>query len=87
MTCSAVHAGKARYSLILTLLLSHLCVDKLFYKTGRLRIVISTANLIAYDWRDMENVNFPAQGLIFDQDLFTVGLVTGHPTTCETHPA
>ncbi|KAF8182897.1 tyrosyl-DNA phosphodiesterase-domain-containing protein [Pholiota molesta] len=28
---------------------------KLFYKTGRLRVVISTANLISYDWRDMEN--------------------------------
>jgi len=26
-----------------------------FYKTGRLRVVVSTANLIAYDWRDMEN--------------------------------
>lgn len=33
---------------------------QLFYKTGRLRIVISTANLIAYDWRDMENVLFPS---------------------------
>ena len=29
---------------------------QLFYKTGRLRVVISTANLIDYDWRDMENV-------------------------------
>lgn len=29
---------------------------QLFYKTGRLRVVISTANLISYDWRDMENV-------------------------------
>ncbi|KAG6877299.1 hypothetical protein C0992_010317 [Termitomyces sp. T32_za158] len=28
---------------------------KLFYKTGRLRVVVSTANLIAYDYRDMEN--------------------------------
>ncbi|KAF8991300.1 phospholipase D nuclease [Cyathus striatus] len=28
---------------------------KLFYKTGRLRVVISTANFIAYDWRNMEN--------------------------------
>ncbi|PPQ68438.1 hypothetical protein CVT25_007831 [Psilocybe cyanescens] len=32
-----------------------LSILKLFYKTGRLRVVISTANLIAYDWRDMEN--------------------------------
>ncbi|KAG2134937.1 tyrosyl-DNA phosphodiesterase I [Suillus cothurnatus] len=28
---------------------------KIFYKTGRLRVVISTANLIDYDWRDIEN--------------------------------
>ena len=27
----------------------------LFYKSGRLRIVISTANLIDHDWRDIEN--------------------------------
>ncbi|TEB20188.1 phospholipase D/nuclease [Coprinellus micaceus] len=33
----------------------HMKFMLLFYKTGRLRIVISTANLIAYDWRDMEN--------------------------------
>jgi len=28
---------------------------KIFYKTGRLRVVISTANLVDYDWRDIEN--------------------------------
>ncbi|KAJ4473667.1 tyrosyl-DNA phosphodiesterase-domain-containing protein [Lentinula aciculospora] len=28
---------------------------KIFYKTGRLRVVVSTANLIPYDWRDIEN--------------------------------
>ncbi|KAF9480645.1 phospholipase D/nuclease [Pholiota conissans] len=28
---------------------------KLFYKNGRLRVVVSTANLISYDWRNMEN--------------------------------
>ncbi|CDO75716.1 hypothetical protein BN946_scf184493.g14 [Trametes cinnabarina] len=28
---------------------------KLFYKTGRLRVVVSTANLVDYDWRDIEN--------------------------------
>ncbi|KAF6750434.1 tyrosyl-DNA phosphodiesterase-domain-containing protein [Ephemerocybe angulata] len=33
----------------------HMKFMLLFYKTGRLRVVISTANLIAYDWRDMEN--------------------------------
>lgn len=27
----------------------------IFYKTGRLRVVISTANLCDYDWRDIEN--------------------------------
>ena len=30
---------------------------QLFYKTGRLRVVVSTANLIEYDWRDIENVS------------------------------
>ena len=30
--------------------------SQLFYKNGRVRVVVSTANLIAYDWRDMENV-------------------------------
>lgn len=29
---------------------------KIFYNTGRLRVVISTANLIDHDWRDIENV-------------------------------
>ncbi|KAF8154246.1 tyrosyl-DNA phosphodiesterase-domain-containing protein [Crassisporium funariophilum] len=33
----------------------HMKFMLLFYKTGRLRVVISTANLVAYDWRDMEN--------------------------------
>ncbi|TFY75145.1 hypothetical protein EWM64_g8867 [Hericium alpestre] len=36
-----------------------LCVEiqfmLLFYKTGRLRVVISTANLVEFDWRDIEN--------------------------------
>ena len=32
---------------------------QLFYRTGRLRIVISTANFVEYDWRDMENVRLP----------------------------
>ncbi|KAH0833851.1 hypothetical protein J3R83DRAFT_11017 [Lanmaoa asiatica] len=31
---------------------------KVFYKTGRLRVVISTANLVDYDWRDIENVGY-----------------------------
>ncbi|RPD63488.1 phospholipase D/nuclease [Lentinus tigrinus ALCF2SS1-6] len=33
----------------------HMKFMLLFYKTGRLRIVVSTANLIEYDWRDIEN--------------------------------
>ncbi|GLB44401.1 putative tyrosyl-DNA phosphodiesterase [Lyophyllum shimeji] len=33
----------------------HMKFMLLFYKTGRLRVVISTGNLVAYDWRDMEN--------------------------------
>ncbi|TFK84746.1 phospholipase D/nuclease [Polyporus arcularius HHB13444] len=33
----------------------HMKFMLLFYKTGRLRVVISTANVIEYDWRDIEN--------------------------------
>ncbi|EIW76911.1 phospholipase D nuclease [Coniophora puteana RWD-64-598 SS2] len=33
----------------------HMKFMLLFYKDGRLRVVISTANLIDYDWRDIEN--------------------------------
>ena len=33
------------------------CDTKIFYKTGRLRVVISTANIIDIDWRDIENVS------------------------------
>ncbi|KIK61610.1 hypothetical protein GYMLUDRAFT_42622 [Collybiopsis luxurians FD-317 M1] len=33
----------------------HMKFMLLFYKTGRLRIVVSTANLIEFDWRDIEN--------------------------------
>jgi len=27
----------------------------LFYRSGRLRLVLSTANLVDHDWRDIEN--------------------------------
>ncbi|KAI0686935.1 tyrosyl-DNA phosphodiesterase-domain-containing protein [Cytidiella melzeri] len=33
----------------------HMKARMIFYKTGRLRVVVSTANLIEYDWRDIEN--------------------------------
>ncbi|PIL25690.1 hypothetical protein GSI_11440 [Ganoderma sinense ZZ0214-1] len=33
----------------------HMKFMLLFFRTGRLRIVISTANLVEYDWRDIEN--------------------------------
>ncbi|TCD60766.1 hypothetical protein EIP91_009535 [Steccherinum ochraceum] len=33
----------------------HMKFMLLFYKTGRLRVVVSTANLIHYDWKDIEN--------------------------------
>ncbi|KAI9058657.1 phospholipase D/nuclease [Trametes sanguinea] len=33
----------------------HMKFMLLFYKTGRLRVVVSTANLVDYDWRDIEN--------------------------------
>ncbi|KAF8511258.1 tyrosyl-DNA phosphodiesterase-domain-containing protein [Hysterangium stoloniferum] len=33
----------------------HIKLMLLFYKSGRLRVVIPTANLVDYDWRDIEN--------------------------------
>ncbi|KAG8681646.1 hypothetical protein FRC08_015504, partial [Ceratobasidium sp. 394] len=33
----------------------HVKVSWLFYKSGRLRVVIPTANFVPYDWRDIEN--------------------------------
>ncbi|KAI8996303.1 tyrosyl-DNA phosphodiesterase-domain-containing protein [Trametes punicea] len=33
----------------------HMKFMLLFYKSGRLRVVVSTANLVEYDWRDIEN--------------------------------
>ncbi|KAF8513970.1 tyrosyl-DNA phosphodiesterase-domain-containing protein [Gautieria morchelliformis] len=33
----------------------HMKFMLLFYKSGRMRVVISTANLVDYDWRDIEN--------------------------------
>ncbi|KAI0772326.1 phospholipase D/nuclease [Trametes elegans] len=33
----------------------HMKFMLLFYKDGRLRIMVSTANLVDYDWRDIEN--------------------------------
>ncbi|KAI0087489.1 tyrosyl-DNA phosphodiesterase-domain-containing protein [Irpex rosettiformis] len=33
----------------------HMKFMLIFYKTGRLRVVVSTANLIEHDWRDIEN--------------------------------
>ncbi|KAN0079823.1 Tyrosyl-DNA phosphodiesterase domain containing protein [Tylopilus felleus] len=33
----------------------HMKFMLVFHKTGRLRVVISTANLVDYDWRDIEN--------------------------------
>jgi hypothetical protein len=44
---------------------------QLFYKSGRLRVVIPTANFVDYDWRDIENVRTVLTG--------TAALVT-HPT-------
>ncbi len=35
----------------------HMKFMLVFYSTGRLRLMITTANFIAYDWRDIENVS------------------------------
>ncbi|KAK0205913.1 tyrosyl-DNA phosphodiesterase-domain-containing protein [Desarmillaria ectypa] len=45
----------------------------IFYKTGRLRVVISSANLIPFDYRDIENVvwlqDIPPRGTPIANDL------------------
>ncbi|KAF8810438.1 phospholipase D/nuclease [Phlegmacium glaucopus] len=42
----------------------HMKFMLLFYKTGRLRVVISSANLIASEWRDLENhPNLPLKSI------------------------
>jgi len=33
-------------------------ISQIFYKSGRLRIAITTANIVPLDWRDIENVSF-----------------------------
>ncbi|KAJ9120487.1 hypothetical protein QFC24_005160 [Naganishia onofrii] len=40
----------------------HMKFMLLFYKTGRLRVVVSSANLVSYDWEYIENI-------VFVQDL------------------
>lgn len=32
---------------------------QIFYKTGRVRVIISTANMVDYDWDWIENVGAP----------------------------
>ncbi|GHJ83667.1 hypothetical protein NliqN6_0069 [Naganishia liquefaciens] len=51
----------------------HMKFMLLFHKSGRLRVVISSANLMSYDWQDIENV-------IFVQDLRPVSANTNDPT-------
>jgi tyrosyl-DNA phosphodiesterase-1 len=34
----------------------HMKLMLLFNKSGGLRVVVSTANLVPHDWRDVENV-------------------------------
>ncbi|KAJ7230370.1 tyrosyl-DNA phosphodiesterase-domain-containing protein [Mycena pura] len=41
----------------------HMKYMLLFYKSGRLRVVVSTANLVSKDWNDLENA-------VFVQDIF-----------------
>ena len=33
-------------------------ISQIFYKSSRLRIAITTANIVPLDWRDIENVSF-----------------------------
>ncbi|KAJ9093935.1 hypothetical protein QFC20_007020 [Naganishia adeliensis] len=46
---------------------------QLFYKTGRMRVVIASANLVSYDWEFIENI-------VFVQDLNPVDKKPKDPT-------
>ena len=59
---------------------------QLFYKTGRVRVVISTANLIAYDWRDMENVKPSLWTKPLYPHLVAERLAPRHPTEEQACP-
>lgn len=41
-----------------------LFIFQIFYKSNRLRIAITTANLVPLDWRDIENVSFKQKSRI-----------------------
>ncbi|KAJ7691949.1 tyrosyl-DNA phosphodiesterase-domain-containing protein [Mycena rosella] len=57
----------------------HMKYMVLFYESGRLRVVISTANLIPIDWKDLENA-------VFVQDVYrsSSSNVIGNKLTAES---
>jgi hypothetical protein len=60
---------------------------QLFYKSGRLRVVIPTANFVDYDWRDIENVRTVLTDAAALVTQPTVSLGARLPETEDPHPA
>ncbi|CAL1698618.1 unnamed protein product [Somion occarium] len=58
----------------------HMKFMLLFYKTGRLRVVVSTANLLPIDWRDIENS-------VWVQDVLLRPRPTPHESKVNDFPA
>ncbi|KAJ9102977.1 hypothetical protein QFC19_004534 [Naganishia cerealis] len=52
----------------------HMKFMLLFYNTGRLRVVISSANMVSYDWLEIENI-------VFVQDLLPTADKSANLTT------
>ncbi|KAJ6580791.1 tyrosyl-DNA phosphodiesterase-domain-containing protein [Mycena capillaripes] len=64
----------------------HIKLMALFYKSGRLRVVISTANLLSLDWEDLENCVF-IQDVIPNSASSVVGSSLGAEKTKESNGA
>lgn len=69
---------------------TQLCMQ-LFYKSGRLRVVISTANLVPYDYRDIENVRRHPLLHLSHTDRYLSAVCVGsvasrHPKTTYPYP-
>ncbi|KAF8883531.1 hypothetical protein BD779DRAFT_826010 [Infundibulicybe gibba] len=63
----------------------HMKFMLLFYKTGRLRVVVTTANLIAYDYRDIGDVGNNSDRLVILLMLEVDSLVARLPIAFEAY--
>lgn len=57
----------------------------LFYKSGRVRVAIPTANFLDYDWRDIENVGSISFILLFPTIICPGRMGSGLPPPHQTN--